>query len=86
LAVLCHFQNPTGPEQLQQAADRAHQSPLALNIVFATQAEVAKTALFLDLSEYWLDDGLASFGDVPGDDGSPIVCITPLCLSRPVAT
>src|ERR1035441_5513141 len=24
-AVLCHFQNPAGPEQLQQVADRAHQ-------------------------------------------------------------
>jgi hypothetical protein len=50
LAVLCDFQNPTGPEQLQQVAGRTHQSPLAAYILFATQAEAAKTTLFLDLS------------------------------------
>ena len=58
-AVLCHFQNPAGPEQLEQVADRAHQLPLAADILFATQAEAAKTALFLDLSENRLDDCLA---------------------------
>ena len=58
-AVLSHFQNPAGPEQLQQVADRAHQLPLAADILFATHAEAAKTALFLDLSEDRLDDRLA---------------------------
>ena len=58
-AVLCHFQNPAGPEQLQQVADRAHQLPLAADILLAAQAEAAKTALFLDLSEDRLDDRLA---------------------------
>jgi len=58
---LCRFQNPTGPEQLQQIAGRAHQSPLAANILFATQAEAAKTTLFFDLSEDRLDDRLAHF-------------------------
>src|ERR1017187_4955758 len=58
-AVLCHFQNPAGPEQLQHVADRAHQLPLAADILFATQAEGAKTAPFLALSEVRLDDRLA---------------------------
>jgi len=58
-AVLSHFENPSGPEQLQQVADRAHQLPLAADILFATQAEAAKTALFLDLSENRLNDRLA---------------------------
>src|SRR5260370_40115068 len=57
--VLCHFQDPTGPEQLQQVADGAHQLPLAADVQFAAQAEAAKTALFLDLSEDRLDDRLA---------------------------
>src|ERR1035441_4350141 len=58
-AVLCHFQTPAGPEQLQQVADRANQLPLAADILLAAQAEAAKTALFLDLSEDRLDDRLA---------------------------
>jgi hypothetical protein len=56
--VLYHFQDPTGPEQLQQVADRAHQLPFAADVVFAAQAEAAKTALFFDLSEDRLDDRL----------------------------
>jgi hypothetical protein len=42
--VLCHFRGPTGPEELQQIARRAHQLPLVANILFATQAEAAKIA------------------------------------------
>jgi hypothetical protein len=55
----CHFQNSAGPEQLQQVAEGAHQLPLAADILFATQAEAAKTALFLDRSEDRLDNRLA---------------------------
>src|SRR3974390_75548 len=58
-AVLGHFQNPSGPEQLQQVAGCAHQLPLAADILFAPQAEASKTALFLDLSEDRLNDRLA---------------------------
>src|ERR1035438_402514 len=58
-AVLCHFQTPTGTEQLQQIAHRAHQLPLAADVLLAAQAEAAKTALFLDLSKDRLDDRLA---------------------------
>jgi hypothetical protein len=65
--VLCHFQNPAGPEQLEQVADRAHQLPLVADIVVATLAEAAKTALFVDLSEDRLDDRLAHL--VHGADG-----------------
>ncbi len=58
-AVLGHCKNPTGAEQFQQVADRAHQSPLAANILLAAQTEAAKTALFWDLPEDRLDDGFA---------------------------
>src|SRR6266702_407670 len=73
LAVLCHFRNPSGAEQLQQVADRAHQTPLAANILFATQAEAAKTALFLDLSEDRFDNRLAHFVHGASIRGSQLV-------------
>jgi hypothetical protein len=57
--VLCRFQDPAGPEQFQQVADRAHQSSRLANILLAKQAEATKAALFLDLSEDRLDDRLA---------------------------
>src|SRR5450432_3733283 len=62
-----------GPEQLQQVTGRAHQSPLAANIVQATQAEAAKTTLFLDLTEDRLDDRLAHFVHVASGYGLQLV-------------
>lgn len=69
-AVLCHFQNPVGSEQLQQVARRAHQLPLAADILFASQAEAAKTALLLDLSEDRFDGRLAHLVDGASSLGS----------------
>src|SRR5208282_1558187 len=62
-ADLCGLQCPSGSEQLEQIADRAHQSPLTANIPLAAQAEAAEAASFLDLSEDRLNDCLAHLVD-----------------------
>jgi len=62
-SILCGFESPSRSEQLQQIADRAHQSPLAANVLLSAQAEAAEAASFLDLSEDRLDDRLAHLVD-----------------------
>ena len=59
--VLCGLQHPSEAEELQQIADRAHQSPLSADILFPAHAEATKTAALLDLSEDRLHDRLAHF-------------------------
>jgi len=58
--ILCYLHLPSGSEQLQQVADRAHQSPFTADILFAAQAEATEAASFLDLSEDRFDDGVSS--------------------------
>src|ERR1035437_471504 len=61
--ILCGLQRPSGSEQLQQVADRAHQSPLVAKILLAAQAEAAEAASLLDLSEDRFNDRLAHLVD-----------------------
>src|ERR1035441_6657567 len=61
--ILCGLQHPSRSEQLQQVADRAHQSPLPADILLAAQAEAAEAASLLDLSEDRFNDRLAHLVD-----------------------
>ena len=70
--VLCGLQHPSRSEQLEQVADRAHQSPLTADILLAAQAEAVEAASLLDLSEDRFNDRLAHLIDRASGLGSQL--------------